>query len=100
MTVRVIVINGDNLQRPAEVIFSTRDGTATSTAPRDYENLGDVTLQFDQIMRSIPVTIPIDDDDILENSENFFGQLRTSESFVDLNPAEAEVVIFDIGDGN
>ena len=99
MTLRVIVIDGDNLQRQAEVIFSTRDGTATSTDPRDYEDFGDSILLFDNTQRSRTVTIPIDDDDILEDTENFFGQLRTTENFVDLAPAQTEVVIFEMGDG-
>ena len=98
VTVAVVVIGG-NLRRPAEVIFSTRDGSATSTAPRDYEDLGDVVLQFDEITGRRTITIPIDDDDILENTEDFFGELRTSEGFVDLNPAGTTIEIVDIDDG-
>ena len=98
ITLAVAVI-GNNLRRPAEVIFSTRDGSATSIDLRDFENLGDVLLQFNKITGRRTVTILIDDDDILENIENFFGELRTSDGSVGLNPAGTEIQILNSEDG-
>ena len=98
ITISVSVM-GNTLRRPVEVIFSTRDGSATSTDPRDYENIGDVFLQFDETIDRHTFNIPIHDDTILENIEIFFGQLRSSCSAVDLNPAETQIEIYDIEEG-
>ena len=65
----------------------------------DYEDFGNVVRQFDQTTSRLPVEIPIIDDDILEDVENFFGQLTTSETFVDLNPAMTEIDIIEVNDG-
>ena len=90
-----IIVIGDNLRRSVEVNFATMDGSATSSAPRDYESLI-APVQFDELQLH---QVPIDDDNILEDTENFFDWWTTSEDFVDLNPQQIEIRIFDIGDG-
>ncbi len=94
----VSVLEG-TLERPAEVTFSTTDGSATSSAPIDFEAITGSLLQFDQNTLTVTVTVTIIDDAILENVENFFGNLVTSDGAVDLGPATATVNILEDGDG-
>ncbi len=98
VTLSVSVLEG-TLERPAEVIFSTTDGTATSIAPIDFEAITGSVLQFDQDTPTVTVTVTIIDDAILENVENFFGNLVTSDSAVDLGPDTATVNILEVRDG-
>ena len=88
------------LERSVEVFFSTSDGTATSIDRLDFNPLTDVVLQFNASTSSIPVIVTIVDDGILENSEIFFGNLRTSDSGVFVDSQRAIVTILDeAGDG-
>ena len=98
VTFSVSVLEG-TLERPVEVIFSTTDGSATSVAPIDFVSISGAALQFDQNTLTVMVTVTIVDDAILENTENFFGNLITSDSAVDLGPDSATVNILEIGDG-
>ena len=70
------------LERAVQVFFSTRDGTATATVPVDYTGVSGAPIQFDTIRRSSILTVPINDDDILENNEFFLGLLNTSDEAV------------------
>ena len=89
-----------SLERSVEVFFSTSDGTATSIDRLDYNPLTDVVLQFNASTSSIPVIVTIVDDGILENSEKFFGNLRTSDSGVFIDSQRAIVTILEeAGDG-
>ena len=88
------------LERSVEVFFSTSDGTATSIDPLDFNPLTDVVLQFNASTSSIPVIVTIVDDGILENSEAFFGNLRTSDSGVVFDSRRVNVTILeDTDDG-
>ena len=94
VTLTIAVLEG-TLRRQAEVIFYTSDGTATSVAglPEDFVPLSDVPLQFDENTQSLTVTVTILNDDILEDTEFFLGNLNTSDDAVDLLPSEATVEI-------
>lgn len=92
------IISGE-LARPVDVILSTEDGSATSTAPVDYINPGDITLQFDSVAISLPATITIMNDDIFENQENFFANLISFDGAVIISPGRAEVLIDEDNDG-
>ena len=99
MSLNVGIISG-SLERSVEVFFSTSDGTATSIDPLDFNPLTDVVLQFNASTSSIPVIVTIVDEGILENSERFFGNLRTSDIGVVFDSQRAIVTILeDIGDG-
>lgn len=96
VTLIISVLEG-TLRRQAEVIFYTSDGTATSIAglPEDFVPLSGLVLQFDEDTLSLTVTVAIINDDILEDTEFFFGNLNTSDSAVDLLPDEATVSILE-----
>ena len=97
VTVTVSVLDG-NLMRPAEVVFFTTDGTATSTAPVDFVGLDNVVLQFDENTLTRPIVLTIIDDAILEDEENFFGNLSTSDGAVDLLPVTTRINILELND--
>ena len=94
VTIFVAIIDG-SLARPVEVTFFSTNGSATSTAPRDYRGLGNIPLQFTNTTRRLPIRIDIVNDNILENTENFFGNLRTSDVSVDLSPRQTEIQILE-----
>ena len=94
----VRIISGE-LARPVEVILSTADGSATSTAPVDYINPGDITLQFDSVTDIQFARITIRNDDIYENQENFFSNSISLDGSVIINPGSAEVLINEDNDG-
>ena len=88
------------LERSVEVFFSTSDGTATSIDLLDFYPLTDVVLQFNASTSSFPVIVTIVDDDILENSETFFGNLMTSDSGVVVDSQRVNITLLeDTGDG-
>jgi len=89
------VLNG-TLERSVFVAFSTSDGTATSSDPADFDPLSNVVIEFNGAMLSQTVRVTIINDDILENAENFFGQLSTTDiNNVQLDQALAEVTILE-----
>ena len=92
------IISGE-LARPVNVILSTEDGSATSTAPVDYINPGDTTLQFDSVADAQFARITITNDDIYENQENLFSNLISLDGSVIINPGSAEVLINEDNDG-
>ena len=95
VTLFVRVLDGE-LARPVTVGFNTEDGTATSVAPVDYTAPAlPIPLQFtdDQLVQQ--VVIPIANDDIVENTENFEGVLFTIDPAVILAPMRANVDIVD-----
>ena len=98
VTIAVIVVGGI-LRRPAEVTFFTTDGTATTTGEPDFQQLGDVVLQFDENIMRREIRIGIIDDSILEDNEFFFGNLSTTDDAVDLMPDNTLVNILEVGDG-
>ena len=64
------------------------------TAPADYgETIEDLT--FDGSTGRQCVTVPIINDDILEDTESFTTNFTTSDSAVTLNPDLARVDIFE-----
>ena len=82
------------LARSVEVDFTTRDGTATSTAPADYNSPAvPITLQFTPDVSVKEVVVTIINDDIIENAERFAGVLSTIDRAVILNPGRASVEI-------
>ena len=58
----------------------------------DYTGIT-TNLLFNQAVTRQCVNVPITNDDILENTENFFASLTTTVPNVVLNPARAEVEI-------
>ena len=96
MSLTLDILSG-TLERSVEVFFSTTDGTATSIDPLDFNPLTDVVLQFNASTSSIPVIVTIVDDHILENSETFFGNLRTSDSSVVVGSRRTNVTILEQG---
>ena len=98
VTLTVQIVDGQ-LERSVDVDFTTSDGSATSVAPIDFIDPGRVTLQFSNQTTSQTVRIVIEDDDILENDENFFGNLATLDGSVILDPEQAEVNILEDNDG-
>ena len=95
VTLIVQLLNGE-LARNVEVEFSTRDSTATSSAPADYIAPGvSITLQFTPAESTQSVVVQIVDDDITELSETFLGLLSTIDSAVYLDPSTANVEIVD-----
>jgi len=94
--VRVFVnILSGELERAVQVFISTRDGTATSTAPTDYIGISMAPLQYDAFQRSRVIVIPIINDNILENDEFFFGILNTSDGAVILSVPRTDITILE-----
>ena len=81
------------LERNAVVSFSTTDGSATSTDPTDFNAVSDELFTFSPSTSSNEVTVTIINDDIVENSEFFFGNLSTTDGAVNLDPSAARVTI-------
>ena len=59
-----------------------------------------IPLLFDAITTSIPVTVIINDDAILENNEDLFSLLSTTDAAVNLIPQQATITIVEDNDGN
>ena len=64
-----------------------------STAPDDFVNTLGIVLQFNGVFRSQPVIIMIENDDILENDETFFGNLEAIDQGVIVAPQRAAITI-------
>ena len=64
-----------------------------STAPDDFVNTLGIVLQFNGVFRSRPVFIMIEDDDVLENNETFFGNLEPIDRGVIVAPQTAAITI-------
>ncbi len=92
VTLNVRIISGE-LARPVEVLVTTEEGSATSTAPVDFINPGIITLQFDSIANVLNAVISIRDDDIYENPEMFFANLTSFDPAVIIAPGRAEITI-------
>ena len=56
-------------------------------------------LTFTPGVNSLTVSVPIIDDGILEDIEQFFGDLSTSDPDVDLRPQRTTIIIVDDGNG-
>ena len=67
-------------------------------APSDYIATS-VDLTFTPGVNSLTVSVPIIDDGILEDTEQFFGDLNTSDPDVDLRPQRTTIIIVDDGNG-
>ena len=89
-----MILNG-TLDRSAIVNFFTTDGTATSVAPVDFIPVTQTSIVFNAGTTSQQVTVSIADDDIVENSEFFYGNLSTSDGAVILDPSAARVTILE-----
>ena len=59
-----------------------------------------IPLLFDAVTTSIPITVIIIDDDFLENNEDFFSLLSTTDAAVNLIPQRATITIVEDNDGN
>ena len=95
LTVRVLA---SQLARPVSVNFTTQDGTATSSAPPDFNSVistSPITLQFSPSDLVQQARVTIIDDSITENSELFAGLLSSIDSAVILAPDTASVEIQD-----
>ena len=69
------------------------------TAGKDFDILTLAMLEFNELATKLPVTIAINDDSILENTEDFFSILNTSDPAVTLAPQQATINIMEDGDG-
>ena len=66
--------------------------THATIAPADYQGPSmDLTFGPGITRRCVDVTVV--EDDIMENTENFFGSLTTTDTLLTLDPDVAEVVI-------
>ena len=95
VTLIIRVLDGQ-LARSVEVDFTTRDGTATSTAPEDFIGviaLSPIILQFSPSDLVQQASVVIIDDDKPEIQELFAGFLSSIDPAVILAPKEATVEI-------
>ncbi len=99
VSLSVRIISGE-LARPVEVLLTTEEGSATSTAPVDFINPGIITLQFDSIANVLNAVITIRDDDIYENPEMFFANLTSFDPAVIIAPGRAEITIVEDPENN
>ena len=88
----VVLLSG-TLERPVQVLFSTEEGTATSTDPVDFTGIRNLVLTFDPSTDRHLVMVSIANDNIVEDSEMFSGSLNSSDRAVDLMPETAQVEI-------
>ena len=97
LTISASILDG-TLMRPAEVMFSTTDGTATSSAPHDFLELDAIAmvLLFDENTLNHSINITIISDATLEDLEYFFGNLITSDDAVDLLSNTTRINILEI----
>ena len=93
LTIRILE---GTLERPVTVSFSTMDGTATSTAPsNDFVAVANQDVVFDPSTDSRNVAVTIVEDNRAEVTENFYGNLSTSDGSVQLSPDSARVDILE-----
>ena len=64
-----------------------------STAPDDFVNTLEIVLQFNGVLKSQTVTIMIENDNVLENNETFFGNLAAIDQQVIVAPQTAVITI-------
>ena len=81
------------LDRTAVVNFFTTDGSATSTAPVDFMAVMGSDIVFNAGTISNIEVVTIVNDGVLENVENFFGNLATNDSAVIIAPGMTTVDI-------
>ena len=94
----IVRVLAGQLARTVSVDFLTQDGTASSTAPADFNRVAEqspITLQFSPSDLVQQVTVTIIDDDITENPELFAGLLFSINSAVILDPNTASMEIRD-----
>ena len=83
------------LERSATVSLSTRDGSATSTSPRDFSAVS-TEFTFDPHTSMVCTNISVKDDKIAESSESFMVMLSGSDPGVEfVSPTTAIVTIND-----
>jgi len=82
-----------NLERRAVVTFFTTDGSATSGAPSDYVGVISFSVVFDFLVVSQTVSVTINNDQILENLEFFYGNLSTTDGAIEFSASGARVDI-------
>ena len=95
LTIRVLA---GQLARTLSVDFFTRDGSATSTDPVDFNSVTQAvpnTLQFSPTDLVQEVTVTIINDDLRENAERFTGLLSSTDAAVILYPNTTTVEIQD-----
>ena len=89
-TVRLSRADPDN---PVTVMYSTVDGTATAGA--DYTAASSQTLTFTAGSTAETVTVPLIDDDVIEDPETFRLVLSLPSSNAEIGDGEATVLILD-----
>ena len=92
MTLTLKILEG-TLERNAMVFFFTTDGSATSSDPMDFTAVINEPVVFSPSTSTNEVTVTIVDDDIVENSEFFYGNLSTTDGAVNLGPSATRVTI-------
>ena len=83
------VLTNGSLERTVTFTLSSRDDSATSTDPVDF-NASDEMLQLDNLKSKACTEIPIIDDSIIEDRENFTLMIRSSEEEVTIDNMRAE----------
>lgn len=95
LTIRILA---GQLARTLSVDFFTKDGSATSTDPVDFNSVSQAvpnTLQFFPTDLFREVTVTIINDDLRENAERFTGFLSSTDAAVILDPSITTVEIQD-----
>jgi hypothetical protein len=96
----VSVLEGE-LSEDVTIVFSTEDGTATRTFPVDY-TATTRTLVFGPGNTEQTIAVPISNDQVLEDIENFFANLvllrNPDDLDVSVEPSRTEITITDFGD--
>ena len=88
-----ILVSG-TLERTVTFTLSTQDSSATSTDPLDFSAVLE-ELTFNQTTARQCVDIPIEDDNIVEEPENFTVVVSGDDPDVDFTPPTSVVTITD-----
>ncbi len=80
------------------MILTGSSECARSTGATDYINQGEIVLQFHQSTVSLQVNVLIINDNEVEESEQFYAFLRSSDTAVIFFRNETTVTISDIGE--
>ena len=79
---------------PMDDVFDLVYYVICSAAPNDYDGTTEDLTFYGSTDRNCVIVV-ITDDDILEDMENFFGSLTTTDSSVTLSPYRAQVNVFE-----
>ena len=84
------------LEKTATVLFFTTDGSATSTDFMDFQTVPGVNILFDATRNVQLVTVNITNDNAVENTEYFYGNISTNDSAINLVPDAVRVNLLEV----